>query len=173
MERLDDAQWRRAVETLYASEEGPMYNIALRRTRSTAEAMELVHDAFIGLWKNRNSVSGAQSKSYLYTSLINLLNNRSRFLKLKRFVGLPEAGDSLADESGERKMMDREALARARQLLNAMPPATRDALLLSELGGFTNDEVAAMLGVPAGTVASRKNAARRLLAEGMPGKEWR
>ena len=45
-----------------------------------------------------------------------------------------------------------------------LPEPYRTAVLLCDLGGFTRDQAAAELGVPAGTVASRVSRGRQLLA---------
>jgi RNA polymerase sigma-70 factor (ECF subfamily) len=49
------------------------------------------------------------------------------------------------------------------QALDGLPPELRGVVLLVDLEGFTQREVAGMLGIPEGTVASRLFRARRHL----------
>jgi RNA polymerase sigma-70 factor, ECF subfamily len=50
-------------------------------------------------------------------------------------------------------------------LLGLLPEAQRLVLILAEIEGFTTPEIAATLGIPAGTVHSRLRAAKRHLAQ--------
>jgi RNA polymerase sigma-70 factor (ECF subfamily) len=56
-----------------------------------------------------------------------------------------------------------EAELDLRRLLRRLPRAQAEVLLLVEIEGFTRHEVARMLGLPPGTVASRLRLARRAL----------
>ena len=59
-----------------------------------------------------------------------------------------------------------EAAQYLRYLLSQLPDAQRVVLILAELEGFTSVEIAATLGVPAGTVDSRLRSAKLALARG-------
>jgi RNA polymerase sigma-70 factor (ECF subfamily) len=65
----------------------------------------------------------------------------------------------MADASDEQ---DAPAL---RQALDRLPPGHRQVLLLSEIGGFSTREIAAILAIPEGTVGSRKHAALKQLRD--------
>ena len=58
-----------------------------------------------------------------------------------------------------------ETVARVRAALANLPPKHRAVLALRELEGLSYEEIAAAVGIPAGTVMSRLHHARRLLAE--------
>jgi RNA polymerase sigma-70 factor (ECF subfamily) len=75
---------------------------------------------------------------------------------------LPTA-DELTDQKRARAILDR--------LLEEMELDTRTVFVLFEIDGFTAPEIAALLGVPLGTVASRLRRAREQfhsLVEGLP-----
>jgi RNA polymerase sigma factor (sigma-70 family) len=47
--------------------------------------------------------------------------------------------------------------------IGALPPAFREVLVLRELEGFSYEEIAAVVSIPAGTVMSRLARARAML----------
>ena len=61
------------------------------------------------------------------------------------------------------------------QAVDGLPPELRSVVLLVDVEGFTQREVASMLGVPEGTVASRLFRARRQLRTALeaPAREAR
>ena len=56
-----------------------------------------------------------------------------------------------------------------RQAVGGLSPAHRTTFLLHHIGGWSREEVAAILGIPLNTVRSRLAAARRTLRAGLPG----
>ena len=70
-----------------------------------------------------------------------------------------------ADDAGEL------ALADVRRLVAELPPEQRAALMLVAVDGLSYADAAEVLGVPAGTVASRVARARLALVEALEGRE--
>jgi RNA polymerase sigma factor (sigma-70 family) len=72
-------------------------------------------------------------------------------------------------EEWEERLASRVDAGKRREVLVAsvlaLSPEDRDTLLLRVLAELSNEEVATALGVPLGTVASRMNRVRRLLAQ--------
>jgi RNA polymerase sigma-70 factor (ECF subfamily) len=54
-----------------------------------------------------------------------------------------------------------------RAALGQLPPAPREALALAYFGGYTQREVASLVGVPLGTVKTRMAAGMRKLKEAL------
>jgi RNA polymerase sigma-70 factor (ECF subfamily) len=75
--------------------------------------------------------------------------------------GRPEAENRLEPPAGS------EALHGA---LEELPPEFREAVVLRELEGLSYKEVAAVTGVPIGTVMSRLSRGRGLLRQTMTGR---
>jgi RNA polymerase sigma factor (sigma-70 family) len=82
------------------------------------------------------------------------------------------AADPAADPVGDRVAERITAQGVRRELAAALarlPAADRDVLLLVAAGGFTYQEAALALGVPAGTVSSRLVRARRKVRKALGG----
>jgi RNA polymerase sigma-70 factor (ECF subfamily) len=111
------------------------------------------------VWERRAKVDEATLDALLWTTALNLARNRLRWRKLRRHVALDEAEAVPHDAGGG----DFLATRRLRRALRELPPASREVLLLAEFSGLRGAEIAAVLGIPAGTVASRRHHAMERL----------
>jgi RNA polymerase sigma-70 factor (ECF subfamily) len=152
-------------DALYASYrrlERPLYNVLYRQLWQAEDCQDLIHDAYVRIWERRAGVEASTLDALVWTTVLNLARNRLRWRRLWRrapleeAAALPSAGTEDADF-----LADRRLHAALRQL----PALSRDVLLLSQFSGMSGAEIAAVLGVPAGTVASRKHHAMRRLKE--------
>ncbi|BFI94888.1 MAG: hypothetical protein RSP_03980 [Rhodanobacter sp.] len=148
-----------ALEDCYRRLERPLYNVLYRQLWQTQDCQDVIHDACMRVWAQRARVDEATLDALLWTTALNLAKNRLRWHRLRRFASLDEA-DGLAHESGESDFL---ATRRLRQALRQLPASSRDVLLLAEFSGLAGAEIAIVLGIPAGTVASRKHHALQRL----------
>ncbi|HEY1375243.1 MAG TPA: sigma-70 family RNA polymerase sigma factor [Gemmataceae bacterium] len=135
---------------------------------ATADAEDVVHDAFVRFWPARHRAD--DPTAYLYAcvrraALDWLRGRRRRAAREERAARAESADDSLflsAPERAERRAAVEAALAR-------LPDDQRAVLVLKIWGGLTFAQVAAALDIPANTAASRYRYAlarlRELLAE--------
>jgi RNA polymerase sigma-70 factor (ECF subfamily) len=117
-------------------------------TGDRAEAEELMQDSFLKVWERWDRVGSMDDPvGYLYRTAMNLFRKRYRraLLAIRRTFGLAPATDDFADAD------DRETV---RRVLSSLPPRQRAALVLTEMLGFSPDEVGRALGVKASTVRS-------------------
>lgn len=153
---LDEA----GIEALYRDLEKSLFNIALRWTWSDAEAHELVQEAFLKLWSARWRIRAETSRAYAYKTVLNLAQKHARkrqtWWRVRQL--LPDAD---FDTSPERSYDDARVQAAIRQL----PEAQRSVLLLCEFSDLKHREIARILGIPPGTVGSRRNHALKRLRE--------
>lgn len=160
---IDDA----AVEALYAELERPVYNVVFRWVWDREEAREVVQEAFVRLWRMRARVEPATVRPLLYRIAVNLAANRRRWRRLRRVVALdraPAAAAAPAPQRGADEALEREQRqAAVRDAVEALPERLRRVVTLCELAGLSYADVAAILEIPAGTVASRRNAAMERL----------
>ncbi len=143
-----------------------MLREALRILRNQADAEDAVGDAMERIVKNEakfSSLSCNETVSlaviYVRNTAINLYNaNRRRPLPLEE---LPEDVDFSG--SPEEETIAKDAEARLLALIEAMPPAYRDPLLLKVKYEMDIGEIAAVLGIRNGTVRTRLSRARSWL----------
>jgi len=142
------------IEELYRRMEKPMFNVVYRQLWDAHEAQ---------LWRNRRSVRIETASAWLYRSALNLASNRRRFARLRRLVGLESAEDAAPRASLDEVLEQGQRATRVRAAVEALPEKLRRALLLTELSEMSHAEVGRVLGIPSGTVASRRHLAMRRL----------
>jgi len=152
-----------ALHASYRRLEKPLYNVLYRMLWQAEDCQDLIHDAYLRIWARRAKVDVDTLDRLVWTTALNLARNRLRWRRLWRFGSLDE-GAPLAAASGESDFLAVRCLRRA---LAALPAASREVLLLAEFSGLRGAEIAALLDIPAGTVASRKHQAIARLKQSM------
>ena len=151
----------RAFEEVYARYAGMVYSLALRLAGDPDEAADLTQEVFLRIYRHLGTFRGRSSlKTWVYQ--VGLNQCRSRLGRVR-----PDT-QPLAEEGAEgvRPLPDpgrdpeSEALAadtgrRVGEALAALPLAFREAVVLRDLEGLGYEEIAALVGVPVGTVRSR------------------
>jgi RNA polymerase sigma-70 factor (ECF subfamily) len=103
----------------------------------------------------------------LYSIARNATRNRLR--QDRRFVQLDVIGEVAQEPAAgtdvERELATEQALARLRHVISTLPSRYREIVILCELHGLSYADAASVIGSPIGTVRSRLNRARRLMAE--------
>jgi RNA polymerase sigma-70 factor (ECF subfamily) len=146
-----------------------LYRTARRRTRSTADAEDLVQATVVRALERRGDVRQLDKlRPWLlrvqHTVLLNSVRGaRNRFEVIEGGRGaerVPEPAGDLEDEILSRSLDDRVERA-----LATLAPEWREALVLREVDGLSYEEIAAAQGCPIGTVRSRLARARAAVLE--------
>lgn len=152
---------RDKFEQLYLDSEKQLINIAYRWAWNRAEAQELVHEAFIRAWSRRMFIDPERAHAYLIRTVVNLCQKLAR--RRRRWQRVHEALGIAAERAPE---PDQDyGQLQLRDAIEALPDKLRHVLLLTEFTDMKQAEIGDLLGIPAGTVASRRNTAIRLLKE--------
>jgi len=148
-----------------------LYGTALRLTRHVPDAEDLVQDTYLKAFRAEAQFQrGTNLKAWLFTILHNTFRNRRRDAGRSPI----DVDSEVVEQAMERGAQDRtpEALlARAtldadlQSALDALPDAFRQAVWLRDVEEFSYAEIAAIVGVPIGTVMSRISRGRRMLHE--------
>jgi RNA polymerase sigma-70 factor (ECF subfamily) len=150
-----------------------LYRFAYGYVRSGETAKDLVHEAFLRLWRQRSQVElgGPTARSYLYTivryqALDHLRRRRVEERWRLEYVTplLTDRGTALAADPDE-EFTARETAAAIQQAVDALPPRQRQVLLLRWQQQASYDEIAQALGISPKTVAIHVGRAIQRLRE--------
>jgi RNA polymerase sigma-70 factor (ECF subfamily) len=146
-----------------------LYNHARRLTGNLNDADELVQETYIRAMTSAHTFVGGNLKAWLFTILRNLyIDIQRRERRLSAFDELDEPNGTLqvsvAADDGERNNFQRLLGAEIETALATLSPEARVMILL-DVEGFTESEVADVVGCAVGTVKSRLSRARVLLRE--------
>lgn len=133
-------------------------------TRDTDKADDIVQDAVEKAWRNIETFrAGSNMKAWLFTILRNTFYSEMR--KSGREVGLGE-NDNALDKATEKPRHDGVLQMREfTKIFKKLSSEHQEVIVLITLEGFTYEEVAVMCDTKVGTVKSRLNRARAILAE--------
>ena len=171
-----------ALEALMAQFGTRVYRVAYGITRSVQDAEEVVQDVFLSLFRKIGTFEGrAALGSWIYRIATNAALIKRRGKRAEVEVPLEEylptfkedghrEGDRamlLADWSGQpdAALLSGEARRVLERGLAGLPEHYRAVLVLRDVEGLTNEEVAEALGETVATVKSRLHRARMALRE--------
>ncbi len=152
-----------------------MYSFAYRLTFDADDAKDLVQDTYMKAFRFINSFQrGTNAKAWLFrilkNSFINEFRKKSKqpakvdYNGVEQFYNSDDAGENfttdLRVETVQHMIGDEISGA-----LNAIPVDFRTVIILSDLEGFTYEEMSKILDIPIGTVRSRLHRARNMLKE--------
>ena len=163
-----------AFDGIVRAHQDRVYGFCLRMLSDREEALDMAQEVFISAYRN---LEGFREEAKLSTWLIRIAANRclnrirQRASRATREVRFPETesqdGDATvfqpqADEGDrpDRISENRELGKILSEALARLDPDFRWILLLSDVEGFKNEEIAEMAGIPLGTVKSRLHRAR-------------
>jgi RNA polymerase sigma-70 factor (ECF subfamily) len=165
----DDA--RRAHELRIRIMVEQHFDVVWRSLRRLGVSPAAVDDAaqqvFLTATRKLDIIRPGGERAYLLGIAVRVASDTRRALSRLREVAEEDGGDASAREAASRpsieELVDRK---RARELLDAvlatMPPELRTAFVLFELEDIAVPEIAAVLAIPVGTVASRIRRAREV-----------
>lgn len=155
-----------ALEALYERYGRPAYSLARRILTEETLAQDVVQEVFLSLWRDAHRFDAGRGTVATY--LLSMTHHRAvdvvrREENLRRWRTSDEGLELEADPKVrvEDEALTSERRAEVRAALQELPAAQREALLLAYFGGYTQREVAALVGVPLGTVKTRMAAGMR------------
>jgi RNA polymerase sigma factor (sigma-70 family) len=144
------------------------YNLARWLTRNSADAEDMVQEAYLRAFKFFDTLRGVDSRAWLLTIVRNTCYT---WLQQNRPRDLAEPFDEDV-HSGESDSADPATLAlksanhqMLKEALEALPAEFREVVVLRDLEGFSYKEIAEIAKIPPGTVMSRLARARERLKQ--------
>jgi RNA polymerase sigma factor (sigma-70 family) len=134
------------------------FNYARWLTKSDADAEDVVQDAAVRALRFFSSLRNDDARAWLLTIVRNTWYGR--FSKAGR-ADHNAVGDEMQDDrpddqlNPEALVIQRQAVERVQRAIEGLPVDFREVIVLRELEGLSYKEIAAIVGVPIGTVMSR------------------
>jgi RNA polymerase sigma-70 factor, ECF subfamily len=175
----DDAAFAMLVDRHHAS----MVRLARGYVRNQAVAEEVAQDAWLGFLRGLDRFEG---RSSLRTWLFRIVVNRAISTGLRESVHLPVEDSQLESDDGRfsqdgwwvtppthwadavvERLTAPDLAARARALIDELPPAQREVVTLRDVEGLASGEVCAILGISEGNQRVLLHRARTRIRSGL------
>jgi RNA polymerase sigma-70 factor (ECF subfamily) len=149
-----------------------VYRVARHLANSREEADDLVQETYARAFRSwRSYTPGTNLRAWLLRILTNLNIDRGRRTQRAPQMQPLEANDyylydKLAESDGptdEERVVERLSQDDIVTALSEVPHDFRDVIVLVDLGDFSYQDAAQILGIPIGTVMSRLHRGRRIL----------
>lgn len=176
---LDTAELGFAFENEALSHLDRLYSAALRMTRNSADAEDLVQETYVKALRGRDSFKPRTNmKAWLYRILTNTyINSYRKAVRSPQMSGDEEVTDwqlarAASHDSQGLRSAEMEALenipdAAVAAAIADLAENYRLAVYLSDVEGFSYKEIATIMDTPIGTVMSRLNRGRSQLRKAL------
>jgi len=148
-----------AFEEFYETERERLFRALLLVTHDSAEAEDLMQEAFVRMWERWDRVGTLDEPvGYLFKTALNLHRSalRRTLAAARRSLRPPAEHDPFE------KVIDHDEAVRS---LAALTPRQRAAVVVTELLGYSSEEAGTILGIRPGTVRTLTAQARAALHE--------
>ncbi len=128
-----------------------MYRVAASVMRSDDEAADIVQDAMLRLFEKRNQLENiVDTKSYCINVVRNACLNKLR--GKKQHLSTDEVSDIDSAEDVHTELEWRDFYGIVSKAMTRLPVDQRNVFRMSVYGGFSNIEIAELLGITQGNV---------------------
>jgi RNA polymerase sigma-70 factor, ECF subfamily len=150
-----------AFEVFYDRHGGAAYSLAHRIVGDPAAAEDVTQEAFLSIW--RSTARYDPTRGSVRAWALGIVRNRAIDALRREGGRAPKLNlddDAVlerrpAPEQTEAEALRRETARQVRGALGALPTEQSQVIELAYFGGFTQSEIARMLGTPLGTVKGR------------------
>jgi RNA polymerase sigma-70 factor (ECF subfamily) len=155
---------RAAFDEIYHCTVGRVYAVCMRMSEDVQNAERLTQDAFVKAWQNLASFRGESAfTSWLHRLTVNVVLEDRRSTN-RRHLRVENVEDPSVYDRGTRAPMVGEKIDLERAIAR-LPTGARTVLVLFDVEGYSQDEIARLTGTAVGTVKAQLHRARKLLRE--------
>lgn len=164
---------RQALAALYRAFEKPVYRFIAARLNDPHEAADILHEVFLDIWRVAASFEGrSQVRTWIFgIAYRKVIDAHRRRRRVELTDEVPETGDNA--DSAEAGFGAAQEAAHLRYCLGRLSDDHRSAISLAFYEDLSCAEIAAIAGVPEGTIKSRLFHARKLLQHCLSGRMGR
>jgi RNA polymerase sigma-70 factor, ECF subfamily len=163
-----------ALEELFSRYRGRLYSTALRVLGNPDDAEDALQDGMLAAFRSLNTFEGrSQLSTWLTRIVVNAALMQRRRCRVSPMVSIDQSvqqdnrplAEDLCDPAPnpEEIYIRREQLQRLEQALRAVSEVRRRAWWLRHVQGLKIREIAAIVGLPVGTLKSQLSRVRRML----------
>jgi len=159
-----------ALKEIFNQYHQKLYRIAYGVVRHREEALDIVQEVFIKLFRSIHQFKGkSRFYTYLYRMTMNTAIDHTR--KMKKVPPLSmdeEEGFQLSDDADKRpdRILDHKELeAKVKWSMDQLSPDQKAVLIFREVEGLSYQEIAEATGCSIGTVMSRLHYGRKKVQE--------
>ena len=170
-----------AFNMLVLMHQDRVYNLAYRLLGDAAGAADAAQDAFLLAYRHIRTFHTGSFAAWLYRIVTNVCYDALRYRRRRPalpFTHLSSATDEErefdlpAPEDGPEALLQRRELAALlQQHINTLPSDQRTVLVLSDVQGLSDKEIAAIMRSNLGTVKSRLSRARAKMRRSLSGAQ--
>lgn len=134
------------------------YNYARWLTKNEADTDDVVQDAYLRALRFFGSLRGTDARAWLLAIVRNTWYSRlSRHIAAGETAPHEDAADERPDDrlDPEALLLQQHDVRRVRMAVEELPVDFREVIVLREIEGLSYKEIAALVGIPIGTVMSR------------------
>lgn len=136
-----------------------VFRVAYSVVRNVPDAEDLVQETFLKLYRNGKWREMENERAFLARAVWRLALDRLPRVK----SGAPDSELRSEGQNPEQAAIAADWNAAVHRLIDALPEELRQPLALSTVEEMGSREIAAIMGIPDGTVRSRLNRARQVL----------
>ena len=165
MTQLSDFE-RRVMPHLDAA-----YNMARWLTRNDHDAQDVVQESFVRALRYFERLKGTDARPWLLGIVRNTCytwlekNRPADLVAVDDFDAIPADGDATSGAAGNPEVIVLQSANRklVNQALEDLPAGFREVIVMREIEDMSYKDIAAVAGIPMGTVMSRLSRAREML----------
>ncbi|MCH6255480.1 sigma-70 family RNA polymerase sigma factor [Puniceicoccaceae bacterium K14] len=150
---------RVAFDELYARYSKPLFSYALKFLRDRMQAEEVLQDVFVKIWKTAKNYNPALSRPFSWSVLVTkrlcidkLRKRKPETLMEDPMVIAPMELHAANARSPSDSIVIAEEVGELKRMIEKLPKAQQDSLLLAMNRGMTQQEISDTLKMPLGTV---------------------
>lgn len=147
---------------MYKQFYGPMASICLRYTRNDEDAIEVLHNGFLKVFKNIHTYDSAKASLYTWIRTI-VVHAAIDFLRQKDRHYSPMEIEKVAEPEIDSEVIQKMKAEEILKLVRKLPQATQTVFNLYVVDGYTHKEIGQLLGISEGTSKWHLSEARRQL----------
>jgi RNA polymerase sigma-70 factor (ECF subfamily) len=145
-----------------------LYGYAMALVREKVGAEDLVQETYLrAIRASHHLVAGTHLRGWLFTIMRNVWRNEQRHLHSgPQFIGLEAEEEDRRMRFASRSdnpylvLVRKKEREEVREAIARLSPAHREVVVLRDIEGFSYQQIAGIIGCPAGTVMSRLARAR-------------